>query len=130
MVTAASRPAMVLGVGVLLAAAFHCAAACSLQWRVRESTLGCATAEDCSLNGKCDAGKCVCSSACRGASCEMLRLKDGTPSALGFHGAEHSTKEGAGASMLSLSSWGGSVHRGKNGAYHLIASEIGHGVLE
>jgi hypothetical protein len=117
---------VVLGGVLLYAAAVHLqfAVARSLQWRVREGTPGCATAEDCSLNGKCEQGRCMCSSAWKGDSCEILRLMDGSPSALGYHGAEKSTTKVA----VSLSSWGGSVHRGKNGTYHLISSEIGHGV--
>jgi hypothetical protein len=91
----------------------------SLQWRVRQITAGCTTADDCSLNGKCEGGKCVCTPAWKGDSCEILNLKDGTPSSLGYHGVD---------GTINLSSWGGSAHRGKNGTYHLIASEIGHGV--
>jgi hypothetical protein len=55
----------------------------------------------------------------KGDSCKILNLKNGSPSSLGYHGVDGTTN---------LSSWGGSVHRGKNGTYHLIASEIGDGV--
>jgi hypothetical protein len=91
----------------------------ALQWSVRQSEAGCTTAEDCSLNGKCTEGKCTCTPAWKGDSCEVLNLKSGTPSALGYHGVDGTTL---------LSSWGGSAHRGENGTYHLIASEIGSGV--
>ena len=93
----------------------------ALQWRVRESIPGCTTAEDCSLNGKCDAGTCVCREAWRGDSCEILNLKNDTSSSLGYHGSDASTG-------LLRSSWGGSAHRGRNGTYHLITSEIKAGV--
>jgi hypothetical protein len=111
--------------GVLVLAAHHCVAVPpAVQWRVRESAPDCANAEDCSLNGKCEGGRCICSGAWKGDSCEVLRLKDGSPSALGYHGVEKSPE----GDITSLSSWGGSAHRGKNGTYHLISSEIGHGV--
>jgi hypothetical protein len=93
------------------------------QLRVRDSITGCSSPQDCSLNGKCVNGVCDCNVAFKGDSCEILNLQNGSQSALGYHAVEHTEK-----GQIKLSSWGGSAHRGANGVYHLIASEIGDGV--
>ena len=78
----------------------------------------CSSRLDCSLNGACVSGACVCEAAWRGDHCHELSLRTDAPSTLGYHGAEGGVR---------MSSWGGSIHRGKSGQYHLIASEIAPG---
>lgn len=73
----------------------------------------CASDEDCSLAGECDAatGTCVCDAWASGADCSLLALEAVDPARLGFLPREHST-------------WGGSVRRGGDGRWHMLASEI------
>ena len=74
----------------------------------------CRDDEDCSLNGKCTSGTCVCRPAWTGDRCEQLNLLPATRGA-GYRGINggHNT-----------SSWGGSVLKGTDGTYHMWAAEI------
>jgi hypothetical protein len=74
----------------------------------------CRNDDDCSLNGKCAAGKCNCRPAWKGARCETLNLLKATKGA-GYRGVDdgHNT-----------SSWGGAVLQGPDGKWHMWAAEM------
>jgi len=76
----------------------------------------CATDADCSLLGVCaSSGACVCDPGWRGAACETLDV--GAPD-----GARGRIRVANGSS-----SWGGSVIRGDDGAYHLFFARFEKG---
>jgi hypothetical protein len=88
----------------------------------------CTTDEDCSLNGLCTSGKCICDegwTTLHGASdsneCGQLDFAPAAVSACGpacaFHGGE------GGVDVLT-SSWGGNVNKGDDGKYWLLAAEM------
>jgi len=81
---------------------------------------GCRDDQDCSLNGKCSAEKCVCRSAWKGERCETLNI---LPSARnsGYKGEDFND---ATKKMANTSSWGGAVLPGKDGELHMWASEM------
>ena len=78
----------------------------------------CATDSDCSLNGRCAQGVCVCDVAWQGASCELLALQP-TPAQSDYD---------ARASM-GLSSWGASVVQlpSDEQRWHMYVSEFRDG---
>ena len=77
--------------------------------------LGCTTDWNCSLNGVCDGGKCLCDAPWSGEACGLLRMSPGLAKGLydlplcAYHGDD------------SLStSWGGSVlHAPEDGLYYM-----------
>eukprot|EP01064_Diplonema_japonicum_P004947 TRINITY_DN1327_c11_g1_i1.p1 TRINITY_DN1327_c11_g1~~TRINITY_DN1327_c11_g1_i1.p1 ORF type:complete len:407 (+),score=69.51 TRINITY_DN1327_c11_g1_i1:115-1335(+) len=75
--------------------------------------LACSTTVDCSLNGECVNGACVCDSPWKGPKCEVL---DRLPTDLswGFRSPYNGGK---------TSSWGGSVLK-INGTYHMYSSQM------
>ena len=79
------------------------------------------SALNCSYNGVCKAGACVCSTGWRGAHCEQLDLLPAEGSGTTFTGAT------AGLNLLSeagnwTSTWGGSVVPGRDGKFHMFAA--------
>lgn len=66
---------------------------------------------DCSLNGECVSGKCVCRSAWKGQQCELLVLQP------------VSFPQGYGM-QPNLTSWGGNILPGSDGRYHLYVSAM------
>ena len=78
------------------------------------SAAGCSSNDDCSLNGICSAGSCVCDSGWTGASCGSLKLTQPVSVAYG---------QPANGVQPQISSWGGSVHL-LNGTYHAWIAEI------
>ena len=80
----------------------------------------CNTDMDCSLNGKCSAGACVCSKGWHGVECELLSLAPAPPGgAYGF--------------SPNISSWGAHVVRVKSDdLFHMYVSELwgGCGISE
>jgi hypothetical protein len=79
------------------------------------TTAACVTEEDCSLNGECVDGACVCIAAWTGARCARLNLGHPTRTS-----GLHSVDDGR-----NTSSWGGSVLRDKaTGIYHMYAAEM------
>jgi hypothetical protein len=69
----------------------------------------CKTDADCSLNGICHAGGCVCDVAWTGAQCEQLSL---LPPASMTPAYPPASWKG------NTTSWGGSVVKSKTGQYH------------
>eukprot|EP01059_Diplonema_ambulator_P036181 TRINITY_DN8925_c0_g1_i1.p1 TRINITY_DN8925_c0_g1~~TRINITY_DN8925_c0_g1_i1.p1 ORF type:complete len:399 (+),score=61.65 TRINITY_DN8925_c0_g1_i1:39-1199(+) len=70
----------------------------------------CSTDTDCSLNGLCTNGSCVCDAAWSGGDCGVLRLLP-TPKANGIRN--------------STSTWGGSAHHdAASGKWYMFASEF------
>ena len=76
----------------------------------------CASASDCSYNGRCSSGSCICDPGWNGTRCASIRW-----SASGAHRGFND----------SLWTWGGSPVRGPDGLIHLFASELSNdcGVL-
>ena len=80
---------------------------------------GCVTDEDCSLNGLCTSGKCVCDSGWRGDDCGLVNL---APAVLGS--GYNLTGE-----QQPISSWGGNIFPDEDPAknpntWHMYASEF------
>ena len=84
--------------------------------RARRRMTSCASAADCSYNGRCSSGACICDPGWNGTRCASIRW-----SASGAHRAFND----------SLWTWGGSPVRGPDGLIHLFASELSNdcGVL-
>lgn len=76
----------------------------------------CSAAIDCSLNGECQGGTCVCAAPWTGPQCERMRFK---PVAF---------PQGYGMAP-NLTSWGGNVLRGADGRYHLYVSAMANHCL-
>eukprot|EP00755_Sulcionema_specki_P020153 Sspe_Gene.71219::Locus_42179_Transcript_1_1_Confidence_1.000_Length_1822::g.71219::m.71219 len=75
----------------------------------------CATRLDCSLNGDCIGGRCVCNTPWKGDECEVLDVGRANLSR-GYRSPHLGGK---------ISSWGGSMLRWeKDGLYHLFAAEM------
>lgn len=74
---------------------------------------GCAGAADCSFNGECLRGTCLCRQGWRGPTCAALNLGP-APRNNGF---QH----------RNASSWGGSIVRDEQGVYHMFSSFITEG---
>jgi hypothetical protein len=73
---------------------------------------GCTSDIECSLNGACRDGACVCDPGWIGTSCSALDLLP--------------ARKAAGYKMPGRSSWGGSVIRA-NGTYHMFVEELVNG---
>jgi hypothetical protein len=76
------------------------------------SGVSCQTAFDCSLNGVCQAGACVCDSPWVGAACETLQYAV-TPA------AAKNLWTGAGTDA-NLNTWNGPIVQGADGTFHLF----------
>eukprot|EP00039_Didymoeca_costata_P015408 m.261565 g.261565 ORF g.261565 m.261565 type:complete len:398 (+) comp16218_c0_seq1:46-1239(+) len=84
----------------------------------------CSTDWDCSLNGECQSGRCVCDPAWNdGANCSKLQFQDvGKPTTpqcnapgCAFHGN---------STVNTSTTWGGSVIKGHDGKFHMYAAEM------
>jgi len=71
------------------------------------SDLGCASDLDCSLNGVCTAGACLCDAPWKGSTCGVLGYKSTPRSGFNLYNTEdpHNT-------------WNGAILRGSDGVYH------------
>lgn len=78
------------------------------------SALACSSSLDCSLNGECMSGSCVCDSGWTGPACSDLLLAETDPR-WGHAWADNS------------SSWGGLPLRADDGTYHLFYSQFVRG---
>lgn len=78
------------------------------------SAVTCRTDFECSFNGVCNAGSCVCSPAWTGAYCHELNLLP----------AANDTGLNQLHSEPPISNWGAAVLLGEDGLYHMWASEI------
>jgi len=74
----------------------------------------CHSKADCSYNGNCTLGHCVCISAWTGEYCEILHVISGHRN-LGYQGVVNGTLS---------SSWGGAPLLADDGTYHMIVSEM------
>eukprot|EP00039_Didymoeca_costata_P002943 m.64037 g.64037 ORF g.64037 m.64037 type:complete len:788 (+) comp11619_c0_seq3:101-2464(+) len=74
---------------------------------------GCERDADCSYNGHCMDGECVCGPAWYGPTCAALRLLPAPKE----NGYQHEN----------MSSWGGSIVQDQSGTYHMFASQITEG---
>ena len=84
---------------------------------VEASSTSCNSAIDCSLNGVCQQGTCLCDVSWLGPRCSTLNLLPASKEA-GFHPP-------FGASRDSTSSWGGAVARIRGGGgWGMISSEL------
>jgi hypothetical protein len=82
----------------------------------------CRTALDCNLNGACVAGHCKCDAAWRDVDCGELAL---LPVPSDLRGAyQHKVNLSDCAVSCGPSSWGGLPIKGKDGNYHLFASQF------
>ena len=77
------------------------------------ASAGCATDEDCSLNGRCSTGTCACAPEWAGDDCGVLNLLPAKANN-GFHEGPNS------------SSWGGSIMFDGT-TYHMFASRMAGG---
>eukprot|EP00039_Didymoeca_costata_P033068 m.40577 g.40577 ORF g.40577 m.40577 type:complete len:362 (+) comp9681_c0_seq1:64-1149(+) len=77
----------------------------------------CESNMNCSLNGVCNTGNCVCDHPWTGPSCATLKMGLAKPG--GMYGYSPN-----------VSSWGGSVIRDGNGTYHLYVAEMKQGGLK
>ena len=77
------------------------------------SSWACSTSLDCSLNGDCIAGTCVCDPSWAGPKCQLLDVVSGSPS-FGYHNA-------------SEASWGGVPILGPDGMYHMFVAQMANG---
>ena len=83
-------------------------------WNHSEQTTPCTTADDCSQNGRCVQGMCICDAQWQGSHCGVLNLAPASSESLGLKRDE-------------LSSWGGSVlYDETDGLYHMWAAEMVH----
>ena len=73
----------------------------------------CAVDLDCSLNGVCNNGACVCDPGWTGATCSTLDLLP--------------ARRANGYKVKGQSSWGGSIVKGGNGTFHMFVEEIVNG---
>lgn len=78
----------------------------------------CVSDLNCSLNGACVAGACVCDDAWEGPSCELLSL---LPSAPGDGTCDPSLN---GTATGYTSTWGGHPMQDGDGSWHLLAAEM------
>ena len=80
----------------------------------------CTSAMDCSLNGRCTGGKCVCDAAWSGAACEQLALTPPVTVAPAYPPPSW---------YANTTSWGGSVVRepGSSSDYHMFLAEMAGG---
>jgi hypothetical protein len=74
---------------------------------------GCNSTLDCSLNGGCQDGACVCSSPWNGPACDLLQIVPSTTSGPAIYGVSPN-----------VSSWGGSVVKWTDGKFHLFVAEM------
>ena len=102
---------------MILAAASFLAACAAVAAAPTGVPGACTTSEDCSLNGVCNSGHCVCDAAWGGAHCTQLQL---LPAPAPLNAAYPP------ASLLNTTtSWGGSVVKdSSNGRYHIFLAEM------
>ena len=81
----------------------------------------CKASFDCSLNGACTGGACVCESPWSGAACETLQYAV-TPA------TGKNLWTGAGTSE-NLNTWNGPIIQGEDGTYHLFNPVYAHASL-
>ena len=94
--------------------------ACLIVASFAASAQGCASDWDCSLNGLCSDGACVCDVPWFGTSCEQLRMAPGV--AVGVGGEPLCAFRGGGNAT---SSWGGSVlHAPEDGLFYMWAARM------
>ena len=75
------------------------------------STYACTTAMNCSLNGLCKSGRCMCDAPWSGIRCGVVNVAAAAPGgAYGWH--------------PNVSSWGGNPVHGDDGKHHLFVAEI------
>ena len=72
----------------------------------------CGSRRDCSHNGDCVNGACVCSRGWTSSDCHQLKFSNRSTLELGLNADAH----------LNISSWGGSVVRGDDGTFHMYAA--------
>ena len=84
------------------------------------NTTACSSIDDCSANGECVAGVCVCDAAFTGKSCAVFNLLPLRPS----EGEGYRRYELGGSRV---SSWCGAVLLGDDGKYHMWSSEMSNG---
>ena len=112
---------------LLIAAALSGCVATSSRWnapptrnntvakRVKiSSDAACSSAADCSYNGECTSGSCVCKPAFKGGACEQFN----------FQPLDRSKGTGLRSIMNGeqVSSWGGSVLLADDGKYHMVGA--------
>ena len=94
-------------------------------WSAMAGTGPCATDLDCSLNGECTAGACVCDAPWAGTRCQTMELAAGRLGVGGiplaaFHGVSQDP-----AAPLNATSWGASVLRApEDGRYYAWAASM------
>ena len=111
-----SNPTKEEAIHTMLAASFICVAV--VVSSAGRPPRGCASDDDCNLNGIChirrNQGSCVCVPEWTGSSCGQLNLKPAKPRPTG------------GYDERGNSTWGGSIVQ-HNGTYHMIAARmVGH----
>ena len=75
---------------------------------------GCKGAADCSYNGACTGGSCVCTSAFKGTACDQFNFVPLDPAkGTGLRTIDKSGEQ--------VSSWGGSVLLADDGKYHMVS---------
>jgi hypothetical protein len=90
----------------------------------------CSTDEDCSLNGLCTNGKCVCDDGwitIEGSDSPNCGNLDFLPSPISECGPGCAFHGGDGGIDQKTSSWGGSVLKGDDGKYWMFAAEMAQG---
>ena len=85
-----------------------------------KTSSACTSDMECSLNGRCVAGGCVCDPAWEGAACDRLAV-------LPTDRDEPAAAYGGDAQPLNVSSWGGNILEGDDGTWHLWVSEFAEG---
>ena len=83
----------------------------------------CTDDADCSYNGACDGGACVCRSPWRGTRCEVL-VRGAVAASSGYQSPRDPALP---VTRTNFSSWGGSVLLGDDGIYHMYAAEMLNG---
>lgn len=83
-----------------------------------ESPTTCETASECSLNGECVSGECVCDAAWSGPACSILQL---LPSVRGAGTCDPSLN---GTATGYTTTWGGHPVQDSGGLWHLHAAEM------
>lgn len=81
----------------------------------------CSSIDDCSANGECIGGACVCDAAFTGEGCSVFNFRKLRPAQEG-EGYRHYESNGS-----RVSSWCGAVLLGDDGKYHMWSSEMVQG---